>query len=124
MNTNKNEMEQFLCIHIMAGIVNMPSCMMYWADMTRFDPTADVMSRNQFYIMRNYFHINDNNTMKAYDDPEYDKFFKVRPFVDSIKSCFREIEVEDSHHLPVRNSTCSSQGRENNCEVKGPVGKR
>ena len=29
MNTNKNEMEQFLGIHIMAGIVNMPSYRMY-----------------------------------------------------------------------------------------------
>ena len=74
--------------------------------------------------MRNYFHINYNTTIKAYDDPEYDKLFKVRPFVDSIKSSFREIEVEDSYHLPVRNSTCSSQSRENICEEKGPVGKR
>ena len=32
LNTNKNEMEQFLDIHIMAGIVNMPSYKMYWAD--------------------------------------------------------------------------------------------
>jgi len=47
LNTNKNEMEKFLGIHIMAGIVNMPSNRMYWAD-TRFDPIADVMSRNRF----------------------------------------------------------------------------
>ena len=26
LNTNKNEMEQFLGIHIMAGIINIPSC--------------------------------------------------------------------------------------------------
>jgi len=32
--------------------------------------------------------------MKARDDPEYDKLFKVRQFVDSIKSSFQEIEVE------------------------------
>jgi hypothetical protein len=35
----------------------------------------------------------------------------------------RNYEVQDSYHLPVRNSTCSSQGRENNYEEKGPVGK-
>ena len=79
-NTNKNEMEQFLGTHIMAGIVNTPSYGMYWADSTRFDPTADVMSSD---TMRTYFHINDYSTMKAHDDPEYDKLFKVRPFVDS-----------------------------------------
>jgi hypothetical protein len=46
VNTNKNEMEQFLGIHIMAGTVNYPSCRMYWADWTRLGPIADVMSRN------------------------------------------------------------------------------
>jgi len=73
LNTNKNEMEQFLGIHIMAGIANMPSYRMYWADLRRFDPIADVMSRNWFDTMRNYFHINDNSAMKARDDLEYDK---------------------------------------------------
>jgi hypothetical protein len=33
--------------------------------------------------------------VKTRDDPEYDKLFKVRQFVDSKKSSFREIEVED-----------------------------
>ena len=77
-------MEQFLGIHIMAGIVNVPNYRMYWANSTRCDPIADVMSRNWFDTMRNYFHMNDNNTMKARDDPEYDRLFKVRPFVDSV----------------------------------------
>jgi len=68
---------------------------MYWVDTTRLETIADVMSRNWFHTMRNYFHINNNSTMKACDDPEYDKLFKVRPFVDSIKSSFQEIEVEE-----------------------------
>jgi len=85
LNTNKNEMEQFLGIHIMAGIVNMPSYRMYWADSTRYGPIADTMSRNRFDTLRNHFHINDNSHMKTRDDPEYDKLFKVRPFLDSIK---------------------------------------
>ena len=42
LNTNKNEMEQFLGIHIMLGIVNMPSYRTYWADSTRFDQFVDV----------------------------------------------------------------------------------
>jgi hypothetical protein len=73
---HKNKMEQFLAIHIMEGIVNMASYRMYWADSTRFDPIADVMSRNLFDTMRKFFHINDNSTMKARDDPACDKLFK------------------------------------------------
>jgi len=86
LNTNKNGIEQFLDIHIMAGTGNMPSYRMYWADTTRLEP----MSRNWFDTMRNCFHMNDNSTMKARDDPEYDKLFKVRPFVDNTKSSFQE----------------------------------
>ena len=67
---------------------------MYWVD-TRLETIADVMSKNWFDTIRNYFHINDNSIMKGRDDPEYDKLFKVRPFVDSIKSSFQEIEVEE-----------------------------
>jgi len=33
--------------------------------------------------------------MKARDDPEYDKLFTARQFVDSIKSSFQELEVEE-----------------------------
>jgi hypothetical protein len=91
LNTNKNEIERFLDIHIMAGIVNVPSYRMYWADTTGLEP----VSRNWFDKMRNCFHINDNSTMKARDNPEYDKLFKIIPFVDSIKSGFREREVEE-----------------------------
>ena len=73
----------------------MPNYRMYWADTTRLEPITDVMSKNQFDTIRNYFHINDNSTTKTRDDPEYGKLFKVRPFVDSIKSNFQEIEVEE-----------------------------
>ena len=94
-------MEHFLDIHIMAGIVNMPSYRKYWAD-ARLEPIADVMSRNYFDTTRKYFHINDNSTMQARDDPEYDKLFTARQFVDSIKSSFQEIEVEEFNSVDER----------------------
>jgi len=72
-------------------MVNMPNYRMYWADSKRLEPIADVMSKNWFDTMRKLFHINDNSTTKARDDTEYDKLFKIRPFVFSIKSSFQEI---------------------------------
>ena len=98
---HKNEMEQFLDIHIMAGIANMPSYRMYWAG-TRLEPIADVMSRNWFDTARNYFHTNDNSTMKDRDDPEYEKLFTERRFVDSMKSSFQETEVEEYNSVEER----------------------
>lgn len=95
LDTNINEIQQFLVIHLMAGIVKMPSYTMYWADATRFSPIADVMARNRFDKLRTCFHVNDNSNMKARDDPNYDKLFKVRPFIDSVKASFLETEPEE-----------------------------
>ncbi|KAJ4438316.1 hypothetical protein ANN_14258 [Periplaneta americana] len=72
----------------------MPSYRMYWADATRFSPIADVMVRNRFDKLRTYFHVNDNSNMKARDDPNYDKLFKVRPFIDRTRTSFLETEPE------------------------------
>ncbi|XP_068084847.1 piggyBac transposable element-derived protein 2-like [Anabrus simplex] len=95
LDTNKEEVEQYLGIHIMAGIVKMPSYRMYWAEKTRYPLIADVMSRNRFDKLRSYFHVNDNSRMKARTDPDYDKLFKVRPFVDKIRENFGKIEPEE-----------------------------
>jgi hypothetical protein len=57
MNTNENEMEQFLGIYITIRIVNILGYRMYWADSTRFNPLADIVSRNRCNTLRNYFHI-------------------------------------------------------------------
>jgi hypothetical protein len=68
---------------------------MYWAEATRFPPIAETMPRNRFDKIRNYFHVNDNSKMKHREDSDYDKLFKVRPFIDRIKENFSHIEAEE-----------------------------
>jgi hypothetical protein len=60
-------MERFLAKYIIAGIVEMPKCMMYWADETRFGPAAQKSNS-----MRKYFYIKANRTPKADDNWDYD----------------------------------------------------
>ena len=57
VNTNEDEIEQFLGIHILSGIVKMPSYRMYWAEATCYSPIANVMARNRFNNLRNFRHI-------------------------------------------------------------------
>ncbi|XP_049799909.1 piggyBac transposable element-derived protein 3-like [Schistocerca nitens] len=72
---------------------------MYWTEATRFFPIADSMPRNRFDKLRNYLHVNDNTKMKQREHPDYDKLFKVRPFVDKIKQGFSIIEPEEYHSV-------------------------
>lgn len=99
INTSFAEISQFFGIQILSGIVRMPSYRMYWANETRFAPIADVMSRNRFDKLRNYLHLNDNTRMKARNEENYDKLFKVRPLIDSLKENFSKIEPEDNNSV-------------------------
>ena len=87
-------MEQFFGILVLSGIVKMPSYRMYWATETRYAPIADIMSRNRFANLRSSIHINNNDDMKPRDHAEYDKLFKVRPFIDAIRANFASTEPE------------------------------
>ncbi|XP_049770517.1 piggyBac transposable element-derived protein 2-like [Schistocerca cancellata] len=76
LDTNVREIEKYLGINILAGVVKMPSYRMYWAEATRFSSIADSMPRNRFDKLRKYLHVNDNTKMKQREDPDYDKLFK------------------------------------------------
>lgn len=95
VNTSVQEIEQFLGIHVMSGIVRVPSYKMYWQQSTRFAPIADTMSRNRFDKLRNFMHINDNSKMIPTDNPNHDKLFKVRPFLESFLENIKKIEPEE-----------------------------
>ena len=95
LNVTADEIEQFIGIHIMTGIVKVPSYRQYWADSTRIATIADVMPRNRFDKLRSFIHVNDNTKMLQRSEPGYDKLFKVRPFIDSLRKNLSVVEQEE-----------------------------
>ncbi len=91
INTNKNEIEQFLGILVMMGILKYPQYKMYWLPETRIPAIADCMSINRFQNLKRYFHINDNSSRPRQNDPNYDKLYRIRPMLDSLVSKCREV---------------------------------
>ena len=41
---------------------------------------SNAMSFNRFYWLLSHIYLNDNNTAKPRNDPEFDKLRKVRPY--------------------------------------------
>ena len=84
--TNAAEMKLFIFIQYMFGIHRMPDTAMYWSTdpLLRVPAIADVMSRNRFQKLSQYFHLNDNSKAKAKGEPGYDPLFKVRPLLDLV----------------------------------------
>ncbi|XP_049964512.1 piggyBac transposable element-derived protein 3-like [Schistocerca serialis cubense] len=99
LDTNVREIEKYIRINTLAGVVKMLSYRIYWAEATIFSPIADPMPRNRFDKLRNYLHVNDNTKMKQREDPDYDKLFRERPFVEKIKQGFSIIEPEEYHSV-------------------------
>ena len=62
VNTNKDEIEQFLEINITMGIIQLPSYAMYWSQKMRHPPIADEMSLKRYEALRRVLHFVDNAT--------------------------------------------------------------
>lgn len=109
IDTNKAEMEVFLGIHLMMGIVSMPSMNNYWSGSTRFPLIADNMSRNRFQTLRQFLHVNDNSQNIPYKQPGHDRLFKIRPLVDALRENFAKVEKEE--HLSIDEFIVPFKGR-------------
>ena len=99
IQTNNNEIEQFIGILIMMGIVKYPSYRMYWSPETRIPAIADVMSVNRFENLKRYFHIADNSTIPKQGEANFDKLYKVRPMLESLVSKCRDVPQEQYHSI-------------------------
>ena len=84
IQTNIQEMEQFLGIMVLMGIIKYPIYRMYWSPGTRIPSIADVMSINRFENLKQYFHIANHSKMPKQREAKYDKLYKVRPMLQSL----------------------------------------
>lgn len=79
ISLSENELQDFLAIHILMGIVKMPSYLDYWSHKFRYSQVADIMTLKRYQKIRRYLHFNDNN----FEDS--DRFYKVRTIVEQIR---------------------------------------
>ena len=79
IKTTAEEMKLFIFIQFMFGIHKMPDTTLYWSSdpLLRVPAIADVMSRNRFQKLSQYFHLADNSKVKAKGQPDYDPLYKV-----------------------------------------------
>ena len=96
VNTSKDEMEQFIGMHIKMGIVQLPSYVSYWSQEMRYSPVADVMPRGRFQKLKKYLHFVDNMT---YDEAVPDKLFKIRPVLEKVRNQCLLIPPEECHSV-------------------------
>ncbi|XP_046666851.1 piggyBac transposable element-derived protein 4-like [Homalodisca vitripennis] len=89
--TTKTEMEVFLGINILMGIKRLPSYRDYWSSEPDLnDPfISKLMPVNRFSWLLGNLHLNDNAFLPRKGDQDYDKLYKLRPFLNAIADNFR-----------------------------------
>ncbi|KAL9977037.1 hypothetical protein ACROYT_G014399 [Oculina patagonica] len=84
--TSVAEMQAFFGLHILFGIHVLPETSLYWSK----DPALSVplvkrvMTRDGFDKLNQYLHLNDNDNFVPRGQPNHDKLFKVRPFLEAV----------------------------------------
>ena len=95
--TDLAEIEQYLGVLVKMGLVHMPRYKCYWSTELRFPAIADVMSRNRFSDLTRYIHFNDNSkAITNRDDPQHDRYYKVRPLLNKLREACLKIEPEEN----------------------------
>ena len=106
------ELKCFLGIFILNGIYKMPSYRHFWSSdsLLRIDFVANAMSRIQYdWILLNLY-LNDNNKAPNRDDINFDKLYKVRPFITSLCNQFMK-NYNPTEHQSIDESMIKFKGR-------------
>lgn len=110
--TNVAEMQAFFGLQIFFGIHVLPETSLYWSD----DPALGVpfvkcvMARNRFDKLNQYLHLNNNENFVPCRQPNHDKLFKVRPFLDAVVKNLRE-EYRPKQNLSVDEAMIGFKGQ-------------
>ncbi|CAH2088690.1 unnamed protein product [Euphydryas editha] len=89
----ENELQDFLAIHILMGIVQMPSYVDYWGNCFRFEQIADIMPLKRYQQIRRFLHFVDNNLEDS------DRYYKVRNISEMIRRNCLQHESENTFSI-------------------------
>ena len=98
LNTAAKEIEQLIGIQMYMSIINLPNFRMYWANETRYPIVADIVSRNRYQKLREFWHVSDN-LEKEKPENVNNKLFKIQPVLDHVRNNCILIEPEREHSI-------------------------
>ena len=126
----REEVNPFLAIILTMGIIGYPRVRLvstvtshllpdnlhtnrdYWSTKWPFNTGifSSIMSGRRFELLLSYLHLNDNEKQPTRESSNYDKLYKVRPFLDTLVSNFR-MAYTPHQNLSVDESIISYKGR-------------
>ena len=89
----KDEMKAWISLYLDMGLVTKPNLSSYWST----DPALSspffpsIMSRDRFLQILRYLHFADNTQAPRADSADFNKLYKLQPFLDLIIPMFQQV---------------------------------
>ncbi|KAG8201208.1 hypothetical protein JTE90_019847 [Oedothorax gibbosus] len=99
-----NDIRKYLGICILSSVAKFKNIRLFWNPVVGIDLVSRTMSLNNFELIRQFLHLNDNTLCDSED-----KLFKLRPVIDILKEKFLSIPMEES--LCVDEQMCATKAR-------------
>jgi len=110
--TDSTEMRAFLGILCIIGYIKFPSYHSYWNtdSITEMPGFRKIMSRDRWLLIWEFFHVVNNDLALPSDDPNADKIFKIRPFMELVLKNWQD-QYTPSVNVSVDESIIAYKGR-------------
>ena len=93
----ESEMKAWISIYLNMGLITKPNINCYWSTnpvlSTPFFPA--VMPRTRFLQILRYLHFADNSCSPPHDSADYNKLYKIQPFLDLGIARVQEVYTPD-----------------------------
>lgn len=91
-DTTRTELKLFLGMNLLMGIKPLPSYRDYWSSKPEMRDTfiSSKMSLHRFGYMLSNLHMNDNTIMPKKGEENYDKLYKIRPYLDKLLQNYKQ----------------------------------
>ena len=105
IDVTTEEMKAFIALVIAMGVVRLPTYGMYWSrnEFVGIPGMNKAISRVRFLLIMQFFHLNDNEQNLPREDPNHNRLFKLRKFMDTIVPLWqrayypgREVAVDET----------------------------
>ncbi|XP_068754290.1 piggyBac transposable element-derived protein 4-like [Montipora capricornis] len=93
----ESEMKAWISLYLNMGLVTKPNLNSYWST----DPVLSspffpsLMSRTRFFQILRYLHFADNTRAPPRDSADYNKLYKIQPFLDLVIARFQEVYTHE-----------------------------
>lgn len=96
LNLTQDELLKFIGTVLHMSCVKIPNTRLYWSSDVGLEPIKRAFCVNRWEQIKNNLHFSENATAPSRNDPEYDRTFKIRPFLEAVRQRFITIPMEEN----------------------------